>query len=162
LVSPLVVYLLRATFGREDLCPVKLCWSARNERMQGRKDKTMKYIVLVAVMFVLVFGAFAAQKDTPTAGVSVVSANAVVIEGVEFDGQKAWLKVGYQFQIESSSSLAVLKTSNEARIQTGTLTCTRHGRGACTVRFDRSFAACSQSCVFVGYRGGTRTQRSAN
>ena len=119
----------------------------------------MKYIVLLAVMFVLVFGATAAPNDTTTAHVSVVSANIVEIEGVEsYKGQKAWLKVGYQFQLESSSSVAVLKTSNVARIQTGTLTCTRQGRGDCTVRFDRNFAACSQSCYFVGYRGGAKSQ----
>jgi hypothetical protein len=118
----------------------------------------MKYIVLVAVMFVLVFGASAARKETPTARVSVVSANVVEIEGVEFNGQKAWLKVGYQFQLESISSVAVLKTSNVARIQTGTLACTRQGRGNCILRIDRNFAACSQSCVFVGYRGGGRAK----
>jgi hypothetical protein len=129
---------------------------------QGRKDKTMKYIVLVAVMFVLVFGAFAAPQGTPTARVSVVSANVVEIEGVEFSGrrypQKAWLKEGYQFQLESSSSVVVLKTSNVARIQTGTLVCTRQGRGECTVQMSRSNAACSQSCYFVGYRGGTKAR----
>jgi len=121
----------------------------------------MKHIVLVAVMFVLVFGASAAPKETPTTRVSVVSANVVEIEGVEFNGrypQKAWLKEGYQFQLESSRSVAVLKTSNVARIQTGTLTCTRQGRGDCTVRFDRNVAACSQSCVFVGSRGGTKAR----
>ena len=118
----------------------------------------MKYIVLVAVMFVLVFAASAASTDTPTARVSVLGANVVEIEGVEFNGQKAWLKVGYQFQLESSRSVTVLKTSNVARIQTGTLTCTRYGRGDCTVRIDRSFAACSQFCVFVGSRGGTRVR----
>jgi hypothetical protein len=118
----------------------------------------MKHITLVAVMFVLVFGASAAPEETPTARDSVVSATVMKIEGVEFNGQKAWLKVGYQFQLESNSSVAVLKTSNETRFQTGTLTCTRHGRGDCTVRFDRSFAACSQGCVFVGYRGGIKAR----
>ena len=134
---------------------------ARNERTQGRKDKTMKHIVLLAVMFVLVFGASAAPKETPTASVSVASANVVEIEGVEFNGQKAWLKVGYQFQLESINSVAVLKTWNVARIQTGTLVCTRQGKGNCILRIDGSFAACSQSCYFVGYRGG-RAQRSTN
>src|SRR5580765_601008 len=121
----------------------------------------MKHIVLLAVMFVLVFGATAAPKETPTARVAVVSAYVVEIEGVEFSGrypQKAWLKEGYEFQLESRSSVMVLKTSNVARIQTGTLACTRQGRGDCTVRFDRNFAACSQSCYFVGYRGGTKAR----
>ena len=112
----------------------------------------MKHILLLAVMFVLVFGASAAPKETETARVSVMSANVVEIEGVEFNGQKAWLEVGYQFQLVSRHSVAVLKVSKVARIQTGTLTCTSHGRGDCKVRFDRSFAACSQNCVFVGYR----------
>jgi len=122
----------------------------------------MKHIVLVAVMFVLVFGASAAPKETPTTRVSVVSANVVEIEGVEFSGtrypQKAWLKEGYQFQLESRSSVMVLKTSNEARIQTGTLACKRQGRGECTVQMSRSNAACSQSCYFVGYRAGVKSQ----
>ena len=116
----------------------------------------MKHIVVLAVMFLLVFGASAAPQATPTKPVSVVSANVVEIEGVQVNGQKAWVKVGYQFQLESSSSVTVLKTSNVARIQTGTLTCTRQGRGDCRVRVDRSFASCTQSCYFVGYRGGIK------
>lgn len=118
----------------------------------------MKHILLLAAMFVVVLSSSAATKETPTGRVSVVSANVAEIEGVEFDGQKAWLKVGYQFQLESNSSVAVLKTSNVARIQTGTLTCTRQGRGECTVRIDRSRAACSYQCYFVGYRGGGRAK----
>ena len=118
----------------------------------------MKHIVLLAVMLVLVFGASAAPKETPTARVSVVSAKVGEIEGVEFNGQKAWLKVGYQFQLESINSVAVLKTSNVARIQTGTLNCTRQGRGNCILRIDRSFASCSQHCYFVGFRGGAKSQ----
>ena len=122
----------------------------------------MKHILLLAVMFVLVFGASATPKETPTARVSVVGANVEEIEGVEFNGmrypQKAWLKVGYQFQLESISSVAVLKTSNVTRLQTGMLVCTRQGRGNCILRIERSFAACSQSCYFVGYRGGTKAR----
>ena len=122
----------------------------------------MKYIVLLAVMLVLVFGASASPNETTTAHVSVVSANVMEIEGVEFSGtrhpQKAWLKPGYQFQLESRSSVMVLKTSNEARIQTGTLACKRQGRGECSVQMSRSNAACSQSCYFVGYRGGTKAR----
>lgn len=121
----------------------------------------MKHIVLLTILFVLAFGSSAAPNETPTAHASVLSANAMEIEGVELNGQyaqKARLKIGYQFQRESSSSVAVLKSSNVARIQTGTLTCTRPGRGGCTVRVDRETAVCSQSCYFVGYRGGVRAQ----
>ena len=122
----------------------------------------MKHIVLLAAMFVLVFGASAAPKQTRAALVSGASANVVEVEGVEFNGQKAWLKAGYQFQLESSRSVMVLKTSNVARIQTGTLTCTSQGRGDCTIRIDRSFAACSHQCYFVGSRSAGKAQRSAN
>jgi len=118
----------------------------------------MKHILLLAVTVVLVFGSSVARTESPMARASVVSANVVQIEGVEFNGQKAWLKTGYQFQLESISSVAVLKTSNVARIQTGTLACTRQGKGNCILRIDRNFAACSQSCVFVGYRGGGRAK----
>jgi hypothetical protein len=54
--------------------------------------------------------------------------------------------------------VAVLKTSNVARIQTGTLTLHEAGKRRLHSRFDRNFAACSQSCVFVGYRGGAKSQ----
>jgi hypothetical protein len=87
-----------------------------------------------------------------------MSANVVEIEGVDFKGQKALLKAGYQFQRESSSSVAVLKTSDVARIQTGTLTCTRPGKGGCRVDISRTRAACSNNCYFVGYRGGALAQ----
>ncbi len=111
-------------------------------------------------MLVLAFGSSAFPTETSTARVSVVSANAVEIEGVEvqFKGQKARLKAGYEYQRESRRTLAVLKTSNVARIQTGTLTCTRQGRGECTVDFDRETAACSYGCYFVGSRGVARAQ----
>jgi hypothetical protein len=118
----------------------------------------MKHTLLIAVMFVLVFGSSAAPTETATARLSVVSANAVEVEGVEFKGQKALLKAGYQFQRESTSSVAVLKTSNVARIQTGTLTCTRPGKGGCSVDISRTRAACSNNCYFVGYRRGTMSQ----
>jgi hypothetical protein len=118
----------------------------------------MKHILLLAVMFVLAFGSSAAPKETSTAPVSVLSANVVEIEGVEVYGQKAMLKRGYQFQLDSINSVAVWKTSNVARIQTGTLICTRPGRGGCSVRIDRERAACSQGCIFVGVPGGARAK----
>jgi hypothetical protein len=122
----------------------------------------MKHILLLAALFLLVFGASAAPQGTPTTRASVVSANVVEIEGVEFNGPTALLKTGYQFQLESSSSVAVLKTSNVARIQTGTLTCTRPGKSGCRVKFYKERATCSSGCDFVGYRGGVRAQRSTN
>lgn len=117
----------------------------------------MKYILLLAIMFVFVFGSSVARTETPTARVLGMSTNIVEIEGVEFQGQKALLKAGYQFQRESRSSLAVLKTSNVARIQTGTLTCTGPKRG-CRVDIYGERAACSNNCYFVGYRGGVKAQ----
>jgi opacity protein-like surface antigen len=117
----------------------------------------MKHILLLAVMLVLAFGSSAAPTETSTARVSGVSANVVEIEGVEFKGQKALLKAGYEFQRESRSSVVVLKTSNVARIQTGILTCTGLKRG-CRVDIYRERAACSNDCYFVGYRGGVRAQ----
>jgi len=119
----------------------------------------MKHILLLAVMFVIVFGSSFARTGTPTARVSVVSANVVEIEGVEFfNGQKARLKAGYQFQRESRSSVAVMKTFRGAGIQTGTLTCTRPGRNLCSVKFNGDRAICDVNCYFVGYRGGVRAQ----
>jgi hypothetical protein len=88
---------------------------------------------------------------------SEMSANVVEIEGVTFKGQKALLKAGYQFQKESRSSLVVLKTSNVARIQTGTLTCTGPKRG-CRVDIYGERAVCSNNCYFVGYRRGVMAQ----
>lgn len=117
----------------------------------------MKHILLIVVMLVLVFGSSFARTETPKARVSVVSANVVEIEGVEFKGQKALLKPGYQFERESRSSLVVLKASNVARIQTGTLTCTGPKRG-CRVDIYGERAACSNNCYFVGVRGGVRAQ----
>jgi hypothetical protein len=116
----------------------------------------MKYLLLLAVMFVILFGSSVARTETSTARVSIVSANVVEIEGVTFNGSKALLKAGYQFQLESRSSVAVLKASNVARIQTGTLTCTRPRSSGCTVKFYAERAACSSGCYFVGYRGGVR------
>jgi hypothetical protein len=118
----------------------------------------MKHVLLLAAMLVLVFGSSAALTETATARVSVASANVVDVEGVSFNGSKALLKTGYQFQLEGRSSLAVLKTSDVARIQTGTITCKRPGKGDCTVKFYRERAACSSGCYFVGYRGGVRAQ----
>jgi hypothetical protein len=117
----------------------------------------MKHILLIAVMLVLVFGSSFARTETATARVSGMSANVVEVEGVEFKGQKALLKAGYEFQRESRSSLVVLKTSNVARIQTGILTCTGPKRG-CRVDIYGTRAACSNNCYFVGYRGGIRAQ----
>ena len=118
----------------------------------------MKHILLLAVTLVLVFGSSLARTGTPTARVSGMSANVVEVEGVEFKGQKAMLKTGYEFERESRNSVAVLKTSNVARIQTGTLTCMRPGRGGCSVDISRTRAACSNNCYFVGYRSGAMAQ----
>jgi hypothetical protein len=118
----------------------------------------MKHILLLAVMLVLAFGSSFARTETPMARVSLVSTNVVDVEGVDFKGQKALLKTGYQFERESTSSVAVLKTSNEARIQTGTLTCTRPGKGGCRVDISRTRAACSNNCYFVGSRRGVLAQ----
>ena len=118
----------------------------------------MKHILLIAVMLVLVFGSSAAPRDTSAVRVPGMNVTAVEIEGVAFDGAQARLKAGYEFQRESRNSLAVLKTSNVARIQTGTLTCTRPGRSWCSVKFYAERAACSSGCNFVGSRGGVREQ----
>jgi opacity protein-like surface antigen len=117
----------------------------------------MKHILLLAVMLVLVFGSSAARTEMPKAGMSDMTANVVEIEGVTFKGQKALLRAGYQFQKESRSSLVVLKTSNVARIQTGSLTCMGPKRG-CRVDIYGERAVCSNNCYFVGYRGVVKAQ----
>jgi opacity protein-like surface antigen len=117
----------------------------------------MKHFLLLAVMLLLALGTPAVPTATPTARVLAMSANPVEIEGVEFKGQKALLKAGYEFQRESRSSVVVLKTSNVARIQTGILTCTGPKRG-CRADIYGERAACSNNCYFVGTRGGVKAQ----
>jgi hypothetical protein len=132
--------------------------AARNERTEGRRNKTMKHILLLAVTVVLVFGSSVVRTEMPMARASVVSANLIEVEGVEFNGPTALLKTGYEFQIESSSSLAVLKTSNVARIQTGTITCVTTRKSACGVKFYKERATCGGGCNFVGSRGGIKAR----
>ena len=117
----------------------------------------MKHILLLAIMLTLVFGSSAARTETSTARMSGMSANIAEIEGVKFNGSKALLKAGYEYQRESQSSLAVLKTSNVARIQTGSLTCMGPKRG-CRVDIYGERAVCSNNCYFVGYRGVVKAQ----
>jgi hypothetical protein len=88
-----------------------------------------------------------------------MSANAVDVEGVIIERQRlARLKPGYTFRRESRSSVSVLKTIREAIMQTGTLTCTRADRRACTVDIGGDTAKCSSGCYFVGVRGAPRAQ----
>lgn len=116
----------------------------------------MKHILLVAVMFTLVSGSFAVPPKKRTIG---VVANVENVEGVTIDRQRlARLKPGYQFERESISSVAVLKISNGARLQTGTLICTKPGKNACRVEIGGDSAKCSSSCYFVGVGGGVRAQ----
>jgi hypothetical protein len=82
------------------------------------KDKTMKHILLLAVMLALAFGSSVARVARETG--SRPGANAADVEGVTLNRQKARAKPGYEFQRESSKSVAVFKISNVARFQTGT------------------------------------------
>jgi hypothetical protein len=119
----------------------------------------MKRLLLLAVMFVLVFGSSAVSTETPTARASGMSANAVDVEGVTIERQRlALLKPGYAFRRESRSSVSVLKTVREAILQTGTLTCIRADKRACTVEINGDAAKCSSGCYFVSARGGVRAQ----
>jgi hypothetical protein len=83
--------------------------------------------------------------------------NTTDVEGVTFDRQKAFLKPGYRFERESITSAAVVKTSNVARIQTGTITCVSQRSRSCELFFSGFNAQCSSGCYFVGIRGGVRT-----
>jgi hypothetical protein len=119
----------------------------------------MKHILLLAVLFILVMGSSAAQPDAPKAHVFDMVANAAEVEGVTIERQRlALLKPGYAFRRESRSSVSILKTVREALLQTGTLTCTRADKRACTVEINGDVAKCSSGCYFVGARGGERTQ----
>ena len=119
----------------------------------------MKHILLLAVMFALVFGSSAAPLETRAVGVSGVSATPEDVEGVIIERQRsALLKPGYAFRRESRSSLAVLKTTNNAALQMGTLTCIRPDKRACTAEFGGDRAKCSSGCYFVGVRGGLKAQ----
>ena len=115
----------------------------------------MKHILLLAVMLTLVFGSSAAPTEMRAAAASVVSANPEDVEGVIIEKQRsATLKPGYAFRRESQSSLAVLKTSNNAALQMETLTCIRADKRACTAEFSRTRMKCSSSCYLVSVRGG--------
>jgi hypothetical protein len=119
----------------------------------------MKYFLLLAVMFVLAFGSSAISTETRAVGGSNMNANAVDVEGVTIERQRlALLKPGYAFRRESRSSVSVLKTIRDAGIQTGTLTCTRADKRACTVEINGDAAKCSSGCYFVGVRGAPRAQ----
>jgi hypothetical protein len=112
----------------------------------------VKHILFLAVMLALAFVSSVARTS------SELGAYAADVEGVTLDRQKAFLKPGYQFERESSKSAAVLKTSNVARIQTGTITCTRQDSRTCKVFISRAQAQCSDGCYFVGVRGVPRAQ----
>jgi hypothetical protein len=118
----------------------------------------MKYILILAVMFALIFSSSAAPKERRAKGDSRVGANAVDVEGVTIESQRlAQLKPGYTFRRVSRNSVSVWKTIREASFQTGTLTCTRP-KGACTVDLGGDTAKCSSGCYFVGVRGAPRAQ----
>ena len=120
------------------------------------KDKTMKHILLLAVMLALAFGSSVAHVERETN--SVLGANAADVEGVILNKQKASVKPGYEFQRESSKSVAVFKISNVARFQTGTIICTGRQGLICEAFVSKSQAACNGGCYFVGIRGATRAQ----
>jgi hypothetical protein len=113
-------------------------------------SNSMKHILLLVVMLALVAGSSVARADfNPREKASDV-------EGVTLDRQKAFLKPGYQFESVSSKSVAVVKISNVARIQTGTITCVGQGNRTCKVYVGKTQAQCSGGCYFVGARGGVR------
>jgi hypothetical protein len=119
----------------------------------------MKHILLLAMILALVFGSSGASTKPRAVNDSGVSANAVEVEGVTIESQRlARLKPGYTFRRESRSSVSVLKTIREASFQTGTLTCTRADKRACTVDLGGDTAKCSSGCYFVGVRGGVKAQ----
>jgi hypothetical protein len=109
-----------------------------------------KHILLLAVMLVLAFVSSVARTS------SGLGANAADVEGVTFDRQKAFLKPGYRFARESVNSAAVLKISNVARLQTGTITCVGQRSRSCELFISGFSAQCSGGCYFVGVRGGVR------
>lgn len=112
----------------------------------------MKYILLLTFMLTLVVGSSVARSNFK------LRENASDVEGVTFDRQKAFLKPGYRFERESVNSAAVVKTSNAARIQTGTITCVGQRSRSCELSLSGFNAQCSSGCYFVGTRGGVRAQ----
>jgi hypothetical protein len=113
-------------------------------------SNAMKRILLLTVMLALVIGSSA------TFSLNLRSVRASDVEGVTFDRQKAFLKPGYRFERESVNSATVLKTSNLARIQTGTITCVGQRSRSCELSLSGFNAQCSGGCYFVGVRGGVR------
>jgi hypothetical protein len=112
----------------------------------------MKHILLLALMLALVASPSVARIDLS------FREHTSDVEGVTFDRQKAFLKPGYRFERESGVSAAVLKTSNFARIQTGTITCVSQRSKSCELSLSGFNAQCSSGCYFVGVRGGIRAQ----
>lgn len=80
------------------------------------------------------------------------------VEGVILNQQKALAKPGYLFERESDTSASVIKIKNNARFQTGTITCVSQSGKTCHLSLSRSNAQCSSGCYFVGARGGVRAQ----
>lgn len=140
------------------LAPVYV-WLLSSPRQPPEKNKNMKHILLLTIMFALVFISSAAPTEMRATEGSGVRANAVEIEGVTIESQRlAHLKPGYSFRRESRNSIAVMKTIRDAILQTGTLTCTRTDRRACAVDIGGDTAKCSSGCYFVGVRGAPRAQ----
>ena len=110
----------------------------------------MKQILLLVVMLAFIIGSSVAR---PGFGPGV---NATDVEGVILNRQKASVKPGYRLERESVNAAAVIKTSNVARIQTGTITCVGQRGKSCELFFHGSQAQCSDGCYFVGTRGGVR------
>jgi hypothetical protein len=118
----------------------------------------MKHILLLTTMLSLALASSAPRMGIGNIHNSVTDMPLVDVEGVILNQQKARVKPGYQFQRESSKSVAILKISNIARIQTGTITCTAQGNRICEVFISKNQAQCSGGCYFVGIRGVPRAQ----
>lgn len=124
----------------------------------------MKNILPAGLLLALAFGTFAAPGKLRGAKDAGARLSASDVEGVIIENDRATGKTGYQFVQESRSSLAVIKTSRNLRLQVGSVNCTSSVNNTQCNAFisgGTNLAICkgtNSSCHFVGVRGGIRAK----
>ncbi len=117
----------------------------------------MRYILLLAIIFTLAFGASAARlgkRDAVKFGTNQLGEE---VEGVDNRGQEARAKQGYEFRRQNDSSIVVIKMGRRGApgIQVGTLSCLVKGQPCTLHLYVKVALRCSSSgCLIVGVRGG--------
>ena len=128
----------------------------------------MRYIILLAAIFILVLGSSAAQVAQRNVYNLEVETMTNDVPGVTLNGneRQASAKQGYVFAQESPKSISVIKIvgKGSAQLQTGTLECvpvskTDPHEAYCAAFIQSKTLAYCQGrarCHFVGILGGVR------